>query len=171
MCKLLAFLFIFFTNFVYIYGQGCKCTFSVSTKANSEKILQNLVQEDSLLYKKILEFKDLNEFYGISKDNENNIYLIGIFQENWAMVKYSPKGDVLFKVLYNLDIFDNLNAVVIDGDCYIYFAGKIGNEYALLKFDFDGKVLWEKKIEKFEPEEDVKFPVDSPCLASLIYSE
>lgn len=168
-------LFLFFISFnlilSYVYGEGCNCKNAVSTGANKEKIILNFIQKDTPLYKRILELKDLDEFYGISKDEENNIYLFGIFQEKWALVKYNPKGEFLFRTVYELDIFNSLNAVIVDGDCYVYFAGKIKDEYALLKFDFDGKVLWEKKLEKFVPEEDTKLPLDSSCFASLVFSE
>ncbi|MEJ5166110.1 MAG: hypothetical protein WHV67_03680 [Thermoanaerobaculia bacterium] len=173
MSKLNLFLIFILSNFVfsYVYGQECKCKKAVSTCENKEKILLNFLQKDTPLYKRILELKDLDKFYGISKDGENNIYVIGIFQEKWALVKYNPPGEILFKTVYDLDIFSSLNELIIDGGCYVYFAGKIGDEYVLLKFDFDGKVLWEKKLEKFVPDEDFKFPLDSPCFASLSFSE
>ncbi len=87
-------------------------------------------------------------------DNEDNIIVTGYSDSNinwdWCTVKYSPNGDSLWAQRYDVSLSDFAYRLTTDKNCNVIVAG--GYPATVLKYDADGKLLWEKIFPGLVPE-------------------
>ena len=90
-------------------------------------------------------------------DGNGNVYVTGSSDggsscSDYATLKYDPDGKLLWEKRYNGpgNGEDYATAIAVDGNGNVYVTGyssggSSGLDYATLKYDPDGKLLWEKR--------------------------
>ena len=93
----------------------------------------------------------------IAVDGNGNVYVTGgshggCSDLDYATLKYDPDGKLLWENRYNGpgNGEDRASAMAVDGNGNVYvtggsYGGSCGVDYATLKYDPDGKLLWEKR--------------------------
>jgi hypothetical protein len=98
--------------------------------------------------------------YAMAVDGSSNIYVSGMSMGNgthmdYATIKYYPNGDTAWVRRYNGpgNLLDRVYAIAVDDSSNAYVTGSswsgwrvgTGNDYATIKYDASGNVLWVKR--------------------------
>jgi len=87
---------------------------------------------------------------GMAIDQAGNVHVAGTDKySDYRLVKLNPKGKVLWEKGYYgpLDSINEPSAIAVDSAGNVYVMGISSGNYATLKYDSDGKLLWEKRFE------------------------
>jgi len=107
----------------------------------------------------------------IKVDDSGYVYVGGkisrvLNYQDFALIKYKPNGNTLWAKFYDSPVnyggelkdmaLDNFGNIIVTGNS----AGTNYDDYATIKYDSDGNVIWAKRIDKGDHDQSLKVDID-----------